>query len=540
LRAGNKHTQNVNEATFSNADVANKEVQVPANLNMGEGNFTVSAAGYSFSGTGRLEGTGKLIVSAPTTIGIDNRLQGGAEIKTSEPVQINHAMAAAKYVATGDIYLKLNPKATFSVPITGNGGALTLDIISENTFSPTITGFKTVNLNIANIGKATNNNWSVPITTVFTDTSVVVNVTDITGQDTLPATYAVSSTSLAIAKVHLGDNTRLINNGTPGAGATISVKVGELSGTAKTSLEGNSVVSTDRTIEWVVGGLNTDAVFNGRIIPQLTKFPSRHVGTELVFEPETTPGDTTWYIPSPMKLKKVGKGSWTVNGEIMLGGTITVDEGTLVLGNKVSSSVTQISVDTAATLKCTNIVAQTGIAVNIGTLAGSVTANSISLTGSTLKLNVNSFAEGDYDKIVTLGDFTTIPAVSPTDLNVLDITVVASHKNEKIKLIEVQGNADVNFDKILVNGEDITLNKPDTEGAKYVFSWDETTNSGELLSLTDFTGITKNINTKPIKSVTYYNTMGQVVGKDMKGLVIKKITYMDGSQAIEKTIELAR
>lgn len=534
--------QNGNGAAFSNPDATNKEIQIPANLTLGEGNLIVSAAGYSFSGTGRVEGTGSLMIDAPTTIGIDNRLTGGAVINTSEPIIINHSGAAAKYETTlNNILLVLNPKAAFSAPITGNGGILNIEAVSDNTYSPAIKGFKTVNLNLANVGKGTNNNWSDPFTSVFSDTSVVVNVINISNQDTLPITYAVGNTSLAIAKVNLGDGTRLIHNGTPGTGSTISVRIGELSGSAYSSLEGNSVAADNRTIEFVVGELNTDAVFNGRILPQRTKFPSRHAGTELVFEKETITGDTTWYIPAPLKIKKVGKGSWTVNGEMWFGGDITVDEGTFVAGNKISSNVTQIKVDTAATFMAKNIVAETGIAVNIGTLSGSVTANSISLTGSTLKMNANSFAEGQFDKITTIGDFTTIAAVNPEDLNILDVTVKTANKDERIKIIEVLGNADVSFNKILVNGEDITINTPETSGAKFAFVWNETTNSGELLSLTNFTTALDQVSTeKTIRSELFYNATGQVVSKSDKGFLIKITTYTDGTKKIEKTIEFNR
>lgn len=533
--------QNGNGAAFSNAAATNKEVQLPAILDLGAGNFAISAAGYSFTGAGRLLGTGTLMIESPTTIGIDNRLVEGAMLKTADTVKINHALAASKYATTlGSIHLRLDPKANFSAPITGNGGTLNLDLLSESVFSSVVTKFSTINLNLANVGKATSNNWSNPVTTVFSDSNVVVNVRNISNQDTLPLTYAVAPTSVSIAKVNLGDNTRLIHNGTPGSGGTTTVRIGELSGSDKSSLEGNSVVADNRTIEYVIGGLNTDAVFSGRIQPQLTKYPSRHVGTELVFIPETTEGDTTWYIPAPLKLKKVGKGSWTVDGEMLFGGDITVDEGTLVLGNTVAPTVTQIKVDTAAVLMSKNINAETGIAVNIGTLAGGIRANSISLTGSTLKLNVNSFAEGGYDKVVTVGDMSTIAAVSLDNQNILDITVKAANANEKIKIIEVLGNADVAFDKIIVNGEDIKANTPSTVGAKFVYTWDEVTNSGELLSLTTLTGLDQVLNVKAIKSVKYYNATGQLVGKDAQGFIISKTTYIDGSQKIEKSIKFNR
>jgi hypothetical protein len=48
------------------------------------------------------------------------------------------------------------------------------------------------------------------------------------------------------------------------------------------------------------------------------------------------------------------------------------------------------------------------------------------------------------------------------------------------------------------------------------------------------------LNEKAIKSVAYFNATGQLVGKDAQGFIISKITYIDGTQKIEKSIKFNR
>jgi autotransporter-associated beta strand protein len=529
-----------NSVAFSDAAVLNKDIQLTTNLNLGEGDFTIAAEGYAFSGSGRVTGSGTLLIDAPTILALDNRLEGGALISTADPIQIKHAGAAAKFETTlPSVQLDLEPAAVFSTPINGNGGALSLSLLSDNTYSPGITGFSTVNINISNPGRAVSNNWSSPFTSVFED-GTVVNIRDIRESGALSATYAVSNTSLVTAKVNLGDNTRLIHNGTPADGATTSVKIGELSGTTESSLEGNSV-GANRTIEWVVGGLNTDAVFNGRITPQLTKEPSRHSGDKVVYERLTVEGDTVWYLKAPLKLKKEGTGKWTVNGDLFFEGDITVAGGTLVLGANVDPLITQINVD-AGTLHSNNVVIQSYINVNNATLSGSVIdAYGVALTNSTLKLNVNSFTDGDYDKIISQGDFTLIPPIGDEERNILDITVNAAIAGERIQLIEVQGVPGGTFDKVFVNGKDITDNTEDTPGAEFVWvgiDEDQQVAVCELLSLInkEGSGIDSQTAEKTVKAIQYYDLTGRPTTKEAKGFVIQKITYTDNTQAVQKSI----
>ncbi|MDR1120801.1 MAG: hypothetical protein LBM08_07765 [Dysgonamonadaceae bacterium] len=530
-----------NSVAFSDAAVLNKDIQLTTILNLGEGDFTIAAEGYAFSGSGRVTGSGTLLIDAPTILALDNRLEGGALINTADPIQIKHAGAAAKFETTlPSVQLDLEPAATFSTPINGNGGALSLSLLSDNTYSPAITGFSTVNINISNQGRAASNNWSSPFTSVFED-GAVVNIRDIRESGALSATYAVSNTSLVTAKVNLGDNTRLIHNGTPAEGATTSIKIGELSGTAESSLEGNSVGSAGRTIEWVVGGLNTDAVFNGRITPQLTKEPARHNGDKVEYERLTVEGDTVWYLKAPLKLKKEGTGKWTVNGDLFFEGDITVAGGTLVLGANVDPLITQVNVE-AGTLHSNNVVIQSYISVNNATLSGSVIdAYGVALTNSTLKLNVNSFTDGDYDKIISQGDFTLIPPLSDEESNILDITVNAATAGEKIQLIEVEGVPGGTFDKVFVNGKDITDNTEDTPGAEFVWvgiDEDQQVAVCELLSLInkEGSGIGSQTAEKTVKAIQYYDLTGRPTTKEAKGFVIQKITYTDNTQDVQKLI----
>ncbi|MDR2086932.1 MAG: hypothetical protein LBP72_07120 [Dysgonamonadaceae bacterium] len=506
--------QNGNAATFSGAGVINKEIQVPSALSLGEGDMTVSAEGYSFTGNGRLEGSGTLILDKPAILGIDNRLEGGALVNTTGDVYIKHASAAAKFKLIDNASLKLEAGANFNKPIEGSGGAVNFDVISDNTCSPAITGVSTINIQLTAPGRYSSAAWTTNWSGAGFPENAKINVTNHveTGRK---AGFGVGKTTLENVKVHLGDSVRLVREYNEGSGGTDVVVIGEISGTAAALIEGGFVDGRQQTYQ--VGGLNTDAVFAGTIR-------------------QYAPTDST-FSTSTLHLVKAGTGKWTVMGDLLFSGDLTVEAGTLALGGFVDQSVTQIKVDTAATLQGYNAVVATGVDVNIATLSGSLDAYSLALTGSTLKLYVNSFTEDDHDKIITQGDFTTIPALGD-EQNILDISVNAATQGAKVQLIEVLGNPDITFDQIKVNGVDITENTADTPGAEFV--WDNDT--FELLSLINKEGsvIDETLIEKTIRSTQYYDLAGRVTTKDAKGFVIKKITYTDGTQAVQKAFVLAR
>jgi len=540
-----------NAAEFSRTDVANKEISVDGIVDLGVADMTVSAPDYTFSGTGKIIGSGSMIINAPVTLAANNLLSGGATV-TAESVDIQSAMAATSLNITAPATtLVMEPNAYFNVPVNGAGGTLNMSMITDNECASLITGFSTVNISFAAKGRETSNNWTNPFSTNF-DAGTQVNIIDAIVQDPIqyPATYAITATSAANAKVNLGDNTRIIFNGTPGANSTTTVNIGELTGTAGSSLQGNCVgAAYDRIVAYSVGALNTDAVFNGSIIPQLTREPARRSGTKNPWAPLTVEGDTVWYLPSTIILNKVGTGTWTLGGKIIIPDAdspsgINVNAGTLELLNSIEAPNTgnliTLTVTNGGTLKTHGNYIGAFNVVNNGTVIGGAEyANLFSMTdpSAVLKLNVNSFAAGDYDVINTAGD---IAIKSGT----LDITVAKAPSDvQKIVILESESNYDI-LDgieqgnvKVLVNGEDITDNTatmaiPAGKTGFYYFD-SETGTLGVKGVITGLSDVSVN---KVIKTVEYYNILGQKVLENNAGVTLKKITYTDKSVETVKVL----
>jgi len=538
-----------NAVQFSRTDVENKAVSIDEIIELGDADMTVSAPDYTFTGAGRIVGNGALKIDAPATLIADNRLLGGAVISDAvDSVVIQSAVVAASLnlSAAAKTKMVMQPAATFSRPINGAGGTLNMYMVSPNECSSAITGFSTINISFADRGRETGNAWTNPFTSVI-EAGTQVNIIDATNQDIIqyPATYAVNAGSIANAKVHLGDNTRIIFNGTPGGNATTSIKIGELSGVAGSMLQGNSVAAAyDRIVEYAIGGLNTDAVFNGDITPQLTREPARRSGTAQIWDRLTAVGDTVWFIPSTLKILKEGTGKWTVGGQIIIPdatspSTVTVSDGTLVLLDSLiapASNLITVTVDAAGTLQTSgNYIGASNVIVNGTVEGGAEYANSFSMIdpASVLKLNVNSFATGDYDVIKTYGDIAIKGGT-------IDITIAnPPSESQQIVILESEGNYDIidNMEnvKVLVNGTDITDNTASMEipgGAKGFYYFDPET--GTLGAKGNLTGLQNIFVNKEIKSIEYYNLLGQKVYENSTGVILKIITYTDNSVQTEK------
>ena len=532
-----------NAAQFS-ADVSNKEVQVVGAIELADANITVSAPGYAFTGTGSIESNGSMIIQAPVTLGVANNMVEGAVIETSGDVVINNSSAATK-ITTAQPNITLNMESGFGREITSStGGTLNLNSIEDNiNVSSAIEGFSTVNIGIKHRGLETGNAWTNPITSTFT-AGTTVNVTDGIDHEDIkyPATYAVNANSLADAKVNLGENTRIILNTTPTANNTVTLNIGELRGEIGSSIQGNCVGGDEsRVLIYSIGALGTDAVFNGDITPQLTRRPDRRTGTEPVWERGTIAGvDTIWYTPTAFRLVKVGTGKWTVGGKIIMPDanttpTFTVNDGTLeLLDSLIAPAVNQITltVDSAGTLKTHgNFIAAYNVNID-GTMEGGAefggTFNMVS-ENAVLKLKVNSFTEGNFEKIKTAGDIAITAGV-------LDFTVVNPSVGEIIVLETASNN---NIDEsmenitVLVNGVDITANTPEDNGYYFDPASGSLGYSGPL-------GLDKNFANKEIRSIEYFNVLGQKVSEHTTGVVLEKTTYTDDSVNTVKTFKKAK
>lgn len=522
--------QSGNAVTFSGADVLNKEVQLPLNVNLGAGDLTVSASGYSISGAGRISGTGTLIIDKGTTIGVYSGLEGGALVNTTEPVHIKNAGAATHFKVVDNATLILEANADFNKPIEAEG-TLNVECVSNNIYAPAITNASTINILMSTLGSH-NANWRSAWRTILPEgaqINVSTNMVDLAR----PVGFGVEKSNMKLNKLHLGDSIRLLRdynerNANPHESV---MEFGEITGTEKSFIEGGFVDGRASRIS--VGHLNTDAVFNGQIRQYLL------------------PTEEEAFSTSTLELIKLGTGKWTVNGDLSYSGELFVQKygGTLELGGNVAPSVTTISVDTAGVFIGKNITVESTIKVNIGTIGGSFTANSISLTGSKIKMNVNSFNEGDYDQIKAVNDFEIIKAEDPSDLNILDITVVNAEKDKIIDLLLAGiGKADVFFDQVLVNGVNVITGYEYVEDeatggviytpipnpdADYVYGWDVERKVATLKSKVS-SSVDNVFDGKTIQSIQLYDITGRVLQPNSKGLVIKQITFTDGTRTTEK------
>jgi len=565
-----------NEAIFSNVDAITKTVEVVGNVELNQANMTISAPDYVFTGTGRILGTGTLNISAGTTLGADNRLVGGAIIQTNQPVTVKHAAPATKFATTlPEISMNLEAGATFTRAIEGTAGStLNLNLISLNEYAPAISGFSTVNIRQGVQTSLHSATWRTGWGGTLPANAQINYYNDVVG-DAIPNGLGITNIVMQNTKLHLGPHTRLVRQFNENSNNADVVLIGELTGAAGSRLESGFV--DGRYFRYDIGGLGTDAVFNGEIGP----FIRTHVPAT-----ETTPAVTT-YAANGVGVTKSGAGTWTVNGNFnfptgtrgsqlnvsggkfvvngnvlfpnsttagsqinVTGGgvmeingkitftaetaahVIVVNNGVLQLSDSViAPAMNQIAltVDAAGTLKTgNNFIGASSVISNGIVEGGGKFANSFSLTNelATLKLKVNSFAEGGYEFVETLGDISIKKGI-------IDITVTGPVSGSKqIHILKAGGNYDIldniAFIQILVNGKNITGNTAQTEFPE----------GGQLYYFDPETGILGHLGTsglndvnahKEVKSIDYFNLMGQKVTKYHTGYILKRTTYTDNS-----------
>ncbi len=561
-----------NAVAFSDANITNKEVIVSSAIQLNDASITISTPDYLFSGEGSLVGNDTLFINAPTTLALNaSTLKGGAIANTNEiTIKSLTPLSNLKLKQDNSVVKFDAPSGSLSMNIEGQGGTVNYDAISNTIYSVKTKNVSTVNVLLKTSGAKSSNYWSGSSTSLPRNAQVNVS-TDIENSK-MPIAFATNLTMLDSSKVHLGNNIRIIRHANEGSGGSDRLKIGELTGSASSYIEGGYV--DGRASGYEIGSLGTDAVFDGSIRPWLSKIVQGAVidSTTMLRQP-----DTLVWGRSGIRLDKVGTGKWTVNGSITFPGVtsttmynyIYVKKGTLELNNKISFSdyitkskagldsaviaphainiypkatlilkdsllapavnLITLRVDTTGTLECKgNHIGAYNFDV-LGNFRGDVKlANSFSsYDKATISMNVNSFVEGNYDVIDAQGDVTVISSV-------LDITVVNAVKGQSIPMIKSMGNINLTFSKVLVNGVDITTNTPDTEGAKYVWYLDEATNAGTLLSLVSETSVQNPNAYKVIKEIQLFDVLGRKIHNRSKGLVLKKIIYDDNTTEIQK------
>jgi hypothetical protein len=552
--------QNENGVAFSDANAPYKEIDVPVNIFLGENDMEILADGYSITGEGKITGVGTISVnpgaSGTATLGGTNLLTEGAEL-ASGTLHLKSAEAVQKIKAANGTTLKLEAGATFNKAIEGMGGDLTINTLSDNFFDSNISNVSTINAVLGVKGSNSSDwraRWGITV-----PEGTQINVTNgvdgglCAGFGIGGSTTATTATNMQSVKIHLGDSTRLLPNYNQGTSSGLSytyAKVGELSGTAASLIEGGFVASTTRELTYVVGGLNTDAEFAGTIRP---------------FR------DSKWaVVQSPLNIRKVGSGTWTLSGNSpelagdsvnVMGGILDVKGqlgglGLKTVEDKDSVTIGAMTVGVGGTFKIPNIEVGT---INIdGTFEGSALATGIVFIYGTWKGSLNVTEKdgaygtvyADQDALIQLDvwDFTnnynTISALSDIVIDSpIDITVHNEALGDATITLINANPAAANMVyplSVRVNGEEI-YSDADRDGyddgtvvntTKY--KWDNETYE---LSIKDGNGIVEQAAAAPqAVSSSYYDLAGKAVSGNVKGFVIKKTLYSDGSVKNSKAI----
>lgn len=564
-----------NPAQFSNANPVKDSIAVVGEISLGSADMTVSAPGYNFGGAGRLVGTGQLIINAPVTLGADNRLVKGALI-SADSVSIKHTSAALSFTLNAPVTkLVMQAGGTFNKAITGvSNGTLNLDLVSNNEYAPAITKFSTININHKVQTKLNSATWSTGWGGTFPDSSQVNIYNDVL-DNPLQNGFGPTGTVLQRVKLHLGPNTRLVRQYNENTNNNDILYVGALSGDQSSRIETGFV--DGRFFTYNIGGLNTDAVFNGEIGAYTKTYTAAT---------DTTPVVKT-YAVNGVAITKSGTGTWTVNGNFnfcasnkgsrvnvaggkflingninfpnitkegsqinVTGGglldingkvafvndtaahVINVINGTLQLHDSIKTTpVNQLTltVDTLGVLKTGNTLIGAYNTISKGLVVGGGQFVSFSMTDSlhsVLKLSVNSFNEGDFEQLKTLGDVSIRKGL-------IDIAVTnVPSETRVITLVKSDGNYDIDLanTRVQVNGVDITTNTAETEiPANSVGVYYFVPEDGTLGFLKGTVGLNNHVVSKEVKNIEYYNALGQKVSKNSAGYSVQKTTYTDGS-----------
>ncbi|MFA5046098.1 MAG: T9SS type A sorting domain-containing protein [Paludibacter sp.] len=384
--------QNGNGVIF-NGTGANKIITLNNDFDLGSNDVTISSDGYSISGTGKLSGTGAVILNTVTgesaTLNIINELTGGVVVNGGTIVIAKDAAATKLTVASGST-LNLSTGSAFSKAIAG-AGTFTEIPTSNVSYSSAITGVDAINYSLVSAGSASTSGSFSGMPTLNNSFSGMINVNTAVGA----ATLFGSTTQFTDNKLNLGDNVALVYPTNPASDGSTAIAIGELSGSALSKVMGPRL----RALTYNLGGLNTNSTFEGTF--------------------ENFPADAWSNLPV-LNISKLGNGILTLTGVStgFVSGAVNVNEGTVIVNGTLGSTAVPTTVAAAGILKGSGTV--NGATTVNGTLEGRLNfGSSLTLAGTT-NLTVDGFNATQYDSISVAGAVTyggilnvTINAAAP-------------------------------------------------------------------------------------------------------------------------------
>ncbi len=356
-----------------------------ATLNAAGGTIDVTGAATSLTISGVLTGDGALRKAGAGTLTLSaaNNYTNGTTIDGGV-LQINAASLGAGNITNNGATLRLNTSTTVGNALEWNG-ICTLDLNNvggNQALDGAWSGSGTVNIinqqnntrtfTVGGNGSGGGNLWNFSGTLNFGANDGTLRFNDGGGTGSGPN----FGSSNAVFNLGTGTAIFVVRNG----GTT--TYLGALLGGPNTRLSGRS--SSSGTATYVIGGKNTDAIFEGTIQ-----------------DTDTLSGQLT-------VINKVGTGKWTLTGNSTYTGATTVSEGTLQVDGSLGNTAVTVAGAAEATLSGSGTI-NGPVTVNfMGNLApgssiGQMTINN-SLTlffGSTNVMELDK-ANGTNDSIVGL------------------------------------------------------------------------------------------------------------------------------------------
>ena len=332
----------------------------PRTLTVNNSTLAYTFSGEAIAGSTQLvkNGSGTLTLS-PTSPAL-NTYTGGTLLNAGTIILATD-YANSNALGSGPVTFANNTTLTMYNNVAGDntapfglivpsGVTATLNADSRVTLSGSLSGAGTLNLRVPYIRTNITGDWSA-----FTGT---INVTtDGDGGDFRFGTN-YSYAGFPAAAIALPDKITAYYLGIVSAGSGTTLELGELSGTALSSLKGGTTAG--RPLTYRIGAKNTSATFAGPIT-------------------EYTPGSTNTSIV------KTGTGSWTLTGAATHAGSTTVEQGTLVLAGSINNTAA-LTVASGATLALANgtVTVDTVNIQNGATMTGAGTINNELVNDGTL------------------------------------------------------------------------------------------------------------------------------------------------------------
>ncbi len=402
--------QTGNAATFSGAGLITSVV-VNNITNLGTGNLTVSSPGYSFSGTGTLNGSGSLNINLSgtdaVTLGLANNMTGATQIAGGTVNTSLVGTLGSSVVVNGPATINSN----FAIPSTTFNASTTISSTAANTIADMAA---TAGTKVTVASTVVNSNAVYAFG--FSPTGTFAGELELDGNstDTRFGLKNVLSSYFATGRVTLKGTAFLFLDAAQTAATTISI--GTLSGESGTKLGWGKIATLTNDINWSVGALNESSTYAG----SLTNMGGYQ-------------GSGSFYAGNLTNFIKEGTGTLTMSGTANThNGNFTVNGGTLKVTGAIGNATSVVTVAAAGILSGTGNVG--GPTTINGTLQGSLIFGSSLVLAGTTNLNVNGFSASQFDSILVAGTVTnggtlniTINATEPTTATSIRLLKAATY-----------------------------------------------------------------------------------------------------------------